>query len=84
LLLLEFSNLSWLWKLARMGVEMVDKGAFVRLSNLVVESGLLACIKAVQLEGPKCTKIRQLLRHKAFALRMMGCSSLSMCRRVKD
>ena len=32
-----------------MGVEVVDEGAFDRLSNLVVESGLLAWIKAGRL-----------------------------------
>jgi hypothetical protein len=45
-------------KFDRMGVEMVDKGASVHLSNLVVESELLAWIKATRLEGPECTKIR--------------------------
>jgi hypothetical protein len=63
---------------------VVDEGAPACLSNLVVESGLLAWIKAAQLEDPECTKIKQLLRHKGFALRMMGCSPMSMCRRVKD
>jgi hypothetical protein len=29
------------------------------------------------LEDPKCTKIKQLLRHKGFALRMLGCSPIS-------
>jgi hypothetical protein len=38
---------------------------------------LLAWIKATRLEDPECTKIRQLLRHKAFALRMLGCSPIS-------
>ena len=32
---------------ARMGIEVIDKGASARLSNLVVGSGLLAWIKAV-------------------------------------
>jgi hypothetical protein len=63
---------------------VVDEGEPAHLSNLVVESGLLAWIKAAQLEGPECTKIRQLLRHKDFALRMLGCSPMSLCRRVKD
>jgi hypothetical protein len=31
---------------ARMGVEVIDEGAPTRLSNLVVESGLLAWINA--------------------------------------
>ena len=37
---------------------------------------LFAWIKAARLEDPECTKIRQLLRHKGFALRMMGCSPI--------
>ena len=57
---------------ARIGVKVVDEGVTARLSNLVVGSGLLAWIKAAQFEGPKCTKIRQLLRRKDFALRMLG------------
>ena len=32
---------------------------------------------AARLEGPECTKIRQLLRHKGFSLRIMGCSPIS-------
>ena len=42
-----------------MGVEMVDKGASARLSNLVVGLGLLVA----RLEDLERTKIRQLLRH---------------------
>jgi hypothetical protein len=38
---------------------------------------LLAWIKGTRLEGPECTKTKQLLRHKGFALRMMGCSPIS-------
>ena len=60
-----------------MGIKVRDEGASTRLSNLVVGSGLLAWIKATQLEGPECTKIMQLLRHKAFALNMLGCSTIS-------
>jgi hypothetical protein len=62
-----------------MGIEVIDEGASARLSNLVVGSGLLAWIKAARLEGPKCNKFRQLLRHKDFALRIFGCSSMSVC-----
>jgi hypothetical protein len=58
---------------ARIGVEVIDEGASACLSNLVVELGLLVA----RLEDPECTKIRQLLRHKGFALRMMGCSPIS-------
>jgi hypothetical protein len=60
-----------------MGVKVVNDGASARLSNLVVELRLLAWIKPARLEGPECTKIRQLLRHKGFALRIMGCSAIS-------
>jgi hypothetical protein len=63
-----------------MGVEVVDEGVFARLSNLVVGLRLLT----TRLEDPECTKIRQLLRHKGFALRLMICLSMSVCRRVKD
>jgi hypothetical protein len=67
-----------------MGVEVTDEGALARFSNLVVGSRLLTLIKATRLEDSECTKIRQLLRHKGFALRMMGCSSMGVCQRVKD
>jgi hypothetical protein len=63
-------------KFARMGIEVIDVGASARLSNLVVGSGMLAWIKAAWLEDPECTKISQLLRHKGFVLRMMGCSPI--------
>jgi hypothetical protein len=69
---------------ARIGVEVIDEGAPVRLSNLVVGLGFLVWIKATWLEDSECTKIRQLLRHKGFALRMMGYSSMCVCQRVKD
>jgi hypothetical protein len=67
-----------------MGIEVVDEGASACLSNLVVESELLAWIKVAQLERPECTNIRQLLMHKGFTLRMLGCSPMSTCRMVKD
>jgi hypothetical protein len=63
-----------------MRVEVVDEGVFARLSNLVVGLRLLT----TRLEDPECTKIRQLLRHKGFALRLMICLSMSVYRRVKD
>jgi hypothetical protein len=44
---------------------------------MVVGSRLLTWIKAARLEDPECTKIKQLLRHKGFALRMMGCLPIS-------
>ena len=46
LLLLEFSNHSLFLEFAMMRIEIVDKGVSARLSNLVVESELLAWIKA--------------------------------------
>jgi hypothetical protein len=67
-----------------MRVEVIDEGALAHLPNLVVGSRMLAWIKATRLEDSECTKIRQLLMHKGFALRMMGCSSMSVCQRVKD
>jgi hypothetical protein len=63
---------------------VIDEGASACLSSLVVGSKLLAWIKATRLEDPKCTKIRKLLRYKDFALRMLGCSPMSVCRKVKD
>jgi hypothetical protein len=63
-----------------MRIEMIDEGASMCLSNLVVGLGLLAAL----LEDPKCTKIRQLLRYKGFTLRILGCSPMSVCRKVKD
>ena len=62
-----------------MGIQVVDKGVPARLSNLVVESELLVWINAARLEDPECTKIKQLLRHKTFALKMLGCSPMSVC-----
>jgi hypothetical protein len=47
---------------------------FPHLSNLVVGVGLLVD----WLEDPKCTKIKQLSRHKGFALRMLSCSPMSV------
>ena len=38
----------------RSGVEVVDESAPTFLSNLVIESGLLAWIKAIQLENLEC------------------------------
>jgi hypothetical protein len=55
---LEIFKPSLVMKFAKMGVEMVDEGAPARLSNLVVELGLLAWIKVVRLEDPECTKIK--------------------------
>ena len=51
-----------------MRVEVVYEGVSAHLSNLVVGLGLLVA----WLEDAK-TKIKQLLRHKGFPLRMLGC-----------
>ena len=56
-----------------MGVEVIDEGASTRLSNLVVGLGLLVA----WLEDLECTKIRQLLRHKDFVLRMLDVGLLT-------
>ena len=52
-----------------MRVEVIDEGASARLSNLVIGLGLLV----TRLKDSECTKIKQLLRHKGFALKMLGC-----------
>ena len=54
-----------------MRVEVVDKGASAHLSNLVIGLGLLV----TQLKDSKCTKIRQLLRHKDVGLLTHECVS---------
>jgi hypothetical protein len=48
-------------ELIEMGLEVVGKGMPVRLANLMVQSELLARIKAAQLEDHECAKIKQLL-----------------------
>ena len=57
---MEFPNPSWFLEFAMMRVEVINEGAFARLSNLVVGSGLLAWIKATRLEDFECTRTRQL------------------------
>jgi hypothetical protein len=47
---------------AKMGMEVVGKGTPAYLVNLMVQSKLLARIKAALLEDPKCAKIKQLLK----------------------
>jgi hypothetical protein len=59
---------------------VINEGASARLSCLVVGLGLLAA----RLEDLACTKIKQLMRHKGFVLRMLDCSPMSVCRNVKD
>jgi hypothetical protein len=41
-----------------MGLEVVDEGMSIHLANLMVQSELLARIKAVQLEDPEYAKIK--------------------------
>jgi hypothetical protein len=60
---------------AGMRLEEVDEGAPVHLANLMVQSELLARIKATQLEDSKCAKIKQLLEEgkaKEFCLKDNG------------
>jgi hypothetical protein len=54
-----------------MGLEVVGEGMPIQLANLMVQSKLLARIRATQLEDPKCAKIKQLLaesKAKEFCL----------------
>jgi hypothetical protein len=44
-----------------MRLEVVGEGMPIHLANLMVQSELLARIKAAQLEDPECAKIKQLL-----------------------
>jgi hypothetical protein len=48
-------------ELVGMGLEVVGEGTPINLANLMVQSQLLAKIKAAQLEDPECAKIKQLL-----------------------
>jgi hypothetical protein len=62
-------------ELTGMGLEVVGKGMLVHLANLMVQSELLARIKAAQLEDPECAKIKQLLaegKAKKFCLKEDG------------
>jgi hypothetical protein len=62
-------------ELTRMDLEVVGKGMPVHLANLMVQSELLARIKAAQFEDPKCAKIKQLLaegKAKEFCLKEDG------------
>ena len=55
-----------------MGLEVVGKGTPIHLANVVVQSELLARIKAAQLEDLECAKIKQLLvegKAKEFCLK---------------
>jgi hypothetical protein len=63
-----------------MGLEVVSEGIPIHLANLMVQSELLARIKATQFEDPKCAKIKQLLaegKQRSFVLRRTGCSPIS-------
>jgi hypothetical protein len=58
-----------------MGLEVVSEGTPEYLANLMVQSELLARIKATQLEDPECAKIKQLLaegKAKEFCLKEDG------------
>ncbi|XP_059461926.1 uncharacterized protein LOC132190918 [Corylus avellana] len=57
---LEISQPQLIRKFAGMGLDVADKGSPVHLANLMVQSKLLARIKAPQLEDPECAKIKQL------------------------
>jgi hypothetical protein len=62
-------------ELTGMGLEVVGKGMPIHLANLMVQSELLARIKAAQLEDPECAKIKQLLtegKAKEFCLKEDG------------
>jgi hypothetical protein len=59
----------------RIGLEVVGESMPVHLANLMVQSELLARIKATQLEDPECAKIKQLLgedKVKDFCLKDDG------------
>jgi hypothetical protein len=45
-------------ELIGMGLEVVGEGTPVHLANLMVQSKLLARIKATQFEDPECAKIK--------------------------
>jgi hypothetical protein len=69
------------------GLEVVGEGMPVRLANLMVQSKLLARIKAAQLEDLECAKIKQLLvegKAKEFCLRRTSCSSKCVCWESED
>jgi hypothetical protein len=58
-----------------MRLEVVGESTPAHLANLMVQSELLARIKAVELEDPKCAKIKQLLEEskaKEFCLKGDG------------
>jgi hypothetical protein len=75
---------------AGMGLEVVSKDMPIHLANMMVQSELLARIKAAQLEDPECAKIKQLLaesKAKEFCLKEDGCSPISskcMCQKSED
>jgi hypothetical protein len=62
-------------ELTGMGLEVVGEGIPVHLANLMVQSELLARIKAAQLKDPECAKIKQLFakgKAKEFCLKEDG------------
>jgi hypothetical protein len=72
---LGISQLQLIKKFARMGLEVVGKCMPLHLANLMVQSELLARIKAAQLGDPERAKIKQLLekgKEKEFCLKDDG------------
>jgi hypothetical protein len=62
-------------ELTRMGLELVGEGMPIHLTNLMVQSELLARIKATHLKDPECAKIKQLLaegKAREFCLKEDG------------
>jgi hypothetical protein len=72
---LGISQLQLVKELTGMGLKVVGKGMPVHWANLMVQSELLARIKAAQLKDPECAKIKQLLvegKAKEFFLKEDG------------
>jgi hypothetical protein len=80
-------------ELTRMVLKVVGECMPIHLANLMVQSELLARIKAAQLEDPECAKIKQLFvegKTKEFLLKEDGVAhpfQASVCagnRRTKE
>jgi hypothetical protein len=72
---LRISQTQLIKELTGMGLEIVGRAMPVHLANLMVQSELLARIKATHLEDPECAKIKQLLvegKAKEFCLKEDG------------
>jgi hypothetical protein len=87
---LEISQPQLIKELTGMGLEVVGEGMLVHLANLMVQSELLARIKAAQLEDPEWPRSSNCLRkvrQMSFVLRRMACSPISskcVCRGSED